>query len=124
MYMDWENIKRDPYNANFVRKQEVQKQYDLVKKGSHVRIMKYFDGYKICSFQPNRFPYDLEPGLHHYIVWFHPFFFFHNTALAKQIALYNLSSGCECVVWRNDVKKRSIGAIPHYHVIFKYNSKL
>lgn len=122
--MDWNNIKKNPLKVDFSREKHIEKEYNKVKYDSYKRIMKYFDKNIIYSFRPNKYPYHLENSLNHYILWFNPYFIFHNHFLANYIVKTNLPKDTDFVIWRNPLIKRSIPSIPHYHVIWKYKSKI
>jgi hypothetical protein len=65
---------------------------------------------------PNDYPYDLAPGIKHYIIWFNACTM-ENAVKIASICLNTCSSNI--IVFVNDDKNKSILDIEHYHIFIK-----
>ena len=84
----------------------------------HVRwCLKTNDHYITC----NNFPYDLEPGISHWIFWFSEATHTIEQAKLLCIKLFEIADS-QIIVFVNDTNNKSIHEINHYHVLVKNNN--
>ena len=110
---------------------------DLAEKGiSSLQYLKdkYFSGEKEgapCTVALNNFPYDMEEGIQHYLVWVNPNyqgeqrFRIEDFGYVRDWVLEKFCGGDEetldrrCVYFQNIERLRSVKAIPHLHIFIR-----
>lgn len=110
---------------------------DLAEKGlTSLEYLseKYFSGANSgtpCTVALNSFPYDMEEGIQHFLVWVNPKyqgtqrFRIEDYGYVRDWVLENFCQGQEemldlrCVYFQNIERLRSIKAIPHLHVFIR-----
>jgi hypothetical protein len=131
--ISWEEVKRTVMNneavGKFPRSKEVDEKYDQHKR-QHGDVEAYLmntlfpDGksdqeFNVC---PNQFPYNMEPGIEHWLVWGNPHHM--NAQEFKEQAPTIISdrfAQFECLWCINPVELQSILSIPHAHVFIRVN---
>lgn len=75
----------------------------------------------------NNYPYYLEDGVIHYVIWFkgENFGKYNNPAeinniIKDYVSLNDISDKCEYIFYQNIEELRSIPSIPHLHVFMKH----
>ena len=141
--ISWDFIRQlsfhNPPKIVLERSPEVQRKYlthglNLKQRGisvSHYLKSKFFPGenndtpYLIV---PNTYPYNMEDGIHHFLIWFNPDTEFRfwiqdfqkvREIIADYCAQGNIEMDTECVYFQNLESMRSVKAIPHIHIFWK-----
>lgn len=127
--MDWNTLILFDFNNNKIdRKNNVQQAYNNEKKKiknySKFILNTYLDN-KLYNLQPNKFPYNLNNNIKHYVLWLHPMLdskYITNKKLINSILKKYIPNN-EYIFYMNSYNNRSIKQIPHYQVFIKTISK-
>ena len=125
--MNWEKLKKCKLLTKLTRKFEIQRAYDNEKKkyiGNYDKYLlnKYLNN-RLYNLQLNKFPYDLENNIIHYVLWLNPIIqesFIHNRKFIYTI-IKKYVPDKPFLFHMNLPKNRSIKSIPHYQVFIKMN---
>lgn len=133
-FLEQFNFSNPPTSA-FCRKDSVEEKY--IKHGSEIKKAggvetylkkKYLQDGVDYTMTLNNFPYDMEDGINHYVIWFQldRFSDFNNPGEVKKIIKkYEQDSGVEfqdTVFFQNIERLRSVPGIPHIHVFARINT--
>ena len=126
--MDWKTLQRYDFKEKINRKSEIQDKYEyekriIKKKGLDYDkyILKKYLNNKIYNLQPNKFPYDLQKNIKHYVLWLNPALkskFIHNQKFIRSI-LKEYIPDKQFIYYMNSYQNKSIKPIPHYQVFIK-----
>lgn len=127
--MDWNTLILFDFNNNKIdRKNNVQQAYNNEKKKiknyPKFILNTYLDN-KLYNLQPNKFPYNLNNNIKHYVLWLHPMLdlkYITNKKLINSILKKYIPNN-EYIFYMNSYNNRSIKQIPHYQVFIKTISK-
>ena len=124
--MNWETLKKCKLLTKLTRKYEIQKAYDNEKKniGNYDKyLLNTYLNNQLYNLQLNKFPYDLEKNIIHYVLWLNPIIqesFIHNRKFIYTI-LKKYIPDKPFLFHMNLPENRSIKSIPHYQVFIKMN---
>lgn len=127
--MNWNTLLLFDFNNNKIdRKNSVQQAYNnekqKIKNYSKFILNTYLDN-KLYNLQPNKFPYNLNNNIKHYVLWLHPMLdlkYITNKKLINSIIKKYIPNN-EYIFYMNSYNNRSIKQIPHYQVFIKTISK-
>ena len=127
--MNWNTLLLFDFNNNKIdRKNSVQQAYNnekqKIKNYSKFILNTYLDN-KLYNLQPNKFPYNLNNNIKHYVIWLHPMLdlkYITNKKLINSILKKYIPNN-EYIFYMNSYNNRSIKQIPHYQVFIKTISK-
>tara|TARA_B100001250_G_C19063024_1_gene470953 strand:- start:46 stop:429 length:384 start_codon:yes stop_codon:yes gene_type:complete len=127
--MNWNTLLLFDFNNNKIdRKNSVQQAYNnekqKIKNYSKFILNTYLDN-KLYNLQPNKFPYNLNNNIKHYVLWLHPMLdlkYITNKKLINSILKKYIPNN-EYIFYMNSYNNRSIKQIPHYQVFIKTISK-
>ena len=143
--ISWDFISQfsflNPPREVLERSVEMQNKYtthnrNLKKRGisvsKYLRTQLFPDGDKDTPYiiTTNTFPYNLESGIRHSLIWFNPDLesrnWIQNSSLVQEIigdycARENICRNTCCVYFQNLESMRSVKAIPHIHIFWKKN---
>ena len=136
MPYSWDFLKQfhfsNPPTSPFNRTEEVERSYMLhgaeIKKEGGVEPYlkkKYLSSEVKYNMTHNNFPYDMEEGIIHYVIWFklESFSDFNNPIeVSKIIQKFKEDNSLEIqdtVFFQNIERLRSVPGIPHIHVFVK-----
>jgi len=128
-------------NILIPRSREVQKAYDTQKQSNNILRESLFpkESKYIYQFLPNNYPYNVEEGIEHYVLWFNPTFqpkwlqesnLFADLILKHEIirqkdVMITHAGLHPYIFWKNIPENTSVKDIVHYQVFYrKYNSVL
>lgn len=125
-------IDGDTINFSLSRKSNIQKLYN--NRSKNIRndfIDSLFDPYIVSNdvlykFLPNNFPYNIEDGLLHYVLWIRPGVETSNTTIRSIIAekiVRRFKKPYEFTFFKNSDRYKSIPDVEHYHVFIKRYDK-
>ena len=141
--ISWDFISQfsfhNPPSMVLERSPEIQGKYlthgrNLKKRGisvSHYLKNQFFPGEDNETpflIVPNTYPYNMESGIHHFLIWFNPDtehrFWIGDFRKVREIivdycAQQNIEMETECVFFQNLESMRSVKAIPHIHIFWK-----
>ena len=131
MMYTWNIIKEKLSNdeQDFFREKQMQDKYEvhklnLLEQGisleQHIKNTCLKDmAYSFCF---NKFPYDLDKNIAHYVLWFDPKFIY-TSDMVENLIRFHLDQkhyqGYEFVYYMNEVEIQSISGIPHFQVFCK-----
>ena len=113
-----------PPKSQFKRKKEIEDEYkfhlDSLKK-KNIRVSDYiqkiaFPDNESYKFLKNEFPYDLEDGIDHWLLWLNPIYSIEDTYI-KELVEHRM--GSEVVYFCNYKFNQSIPTIRHCHIFVK-----
>lgn len=119
----------NPPKFQLKRSTQVQKDYDIyistIKSNNNdinkIITQKYFSNNKNYVFVPNLFPYDIEDGIKHYLIWFNPIL---NNIIDKKyiedILISNLGNK-KYIYFINFATNKSVKNVEHCQVFLKEN---
>lgn len=100
--------------------------YNLYLKKNNINkdkyiIEKYLSDSKY-SIVKNRFPYNIDSNMQHYVLWIHPYYF--NKISNKEICLIIINKMKEInydeyFCFENHINAKSILGVPHFQVFYK-----
>ena len=131
----WKNVKNIDFKKSesikLIRKKEVQNKYNKLKekyKKENIDIndvikkdvFKKNNSDEKFAFEPCKFPYFLENGISHYILWCNPQYNWKKTLpLIFKNEIKKKLGNIEFGWFENEVKDRSVLGIKHFHIFFK-----
>ena len=131
----WKDIKnielKKPESIKFIRRKEVQKKYNKLKdkyKKEKIDINDVIkkDVFKNGSlnekfvFEPCKFPYFVEDGISHYILWCNPLFDWKRTlTIVFKNEIKKKLGNIEFGWFENEIKDRSVLGVKHFHIFFR-----
>ena len=128
--LTWEYLKQfnilNPPQQQIGRDPKVEESYQkhlTNLKQKQIKVHDYiyrniFTQNQSLVFSPNTFPYNLEHGVQHWLLWLKP---------ECQLEIDDISDkiekrfGNDCVYFKNATKYQSIKSITHYHIFFRNN---
>ena len=139
MPYSWDFMKQfnfsNPPTVPFCRNHTVEENYSKhgseIKKSGGVEIYlkkKYLSGDKDFNMTLNNFPYDMESGIVHYVIWFNleKFGEFNNPGEVRKIIKKYEEDNCveflDTVFFQNIERLRSVPGIPHIHVFTRVST--
>jgi len=128
----WEEIKsfhKNPPRDRLHRNNKINKKYQKhIKKIKDRNINvneyisnKYFTNKEYDSdwvFVPNNFPYNLENGINHYLIWINPYKLKLSEIDIDRVIIENLGNK-EYYYFENLNCNKSVNKVQHVHVFFK-----
>lgn len=130
--MNWYNLKE--YNKSlmvdniFKRKVEIQELYDNSKKltNQYEYICKNIIKDNLYVIVKNRFPYDIEDDIEHYLIWFNPKYYkswrrtiIYDNKYIENIINNNKLVNKSYIYFINGSNIQSIKNIQHIHIFMK-----
>ena len=120
--LGWEKLTDGIDNPVGIRKLKDENEYKIHKmitKDMIGNIEQYAHIYYVDTFAPyiihkNRYPYRLKDNIRHYILWCSP-----KSVITRMTALKIAQMrfpNRRIIVQQNDIKKRSIKSLKHYHI--------
>lgn len=124
------NIKRSPEVAKKYRDHSLQLKKKNCSVLQHLRQKFFPNGDKDLKFiiTQNQFPYHMEAGINHYLIWFNPDLeschWIRSFQKVKEIVeefcrQQNINQDADCIFFQNLECMRSVKAIPHIHIFWK-----
>ncbi len=135
MVYTWDSLQQYHFNApigRLRRSPKIKKRYDGYLKQTEqdgitigdVIKQKFFDDPDYTPFfamVPNDFPYNVAPGIHHFILWFNPdnkFDLYDDYDYVAKVLDIRLGPG-RYICFMNPEAIQSVPQIKHYHVFFR-----
>lgn len=125
--LSWGKLKlyhRQPQDGILKRSRQMEEAYIKYKNELEERGIKIHEHlhnlyFKDCDFflQKNRFPYDLEEGISHYLFWIKPPFSPSDAFLDKIIR--DSFPNQDIIYFENSYQNRSVKNIKHLHIFVK-----
>ena len=125
------NRIKKPKNIKFIRTPELEKKYNKIKenyKKNNIDIndvinKQLFGNNNFIEkfvFEPCKYPYYIEKGISHYILWCNPLYDWSNTySLIFKNEIKNKLGNIEFGWFENEIKDRSVLGIKHFHIFFR-----
>ena len=135
--ISWEFIRQfnftNPPRIVLGRREDVDSKYkedcQIIKaNGGALKHLtkKYLSNGNDYNMTLNNYPYYMEDGVVHYVIWFKgdKFYRYNNISAIENIVrdyinMNNIDSGSDYVYYQNIEELRSIPSIPHLHVFIK-----
>ena len=113
-------LNHDQYELG--RNNHMTKLYENYKKGINLndKIRNQVLKNKLFLLNKNLFPYDVEPGIEHFVLWYQPYLQLDNRTVHKILNFYKQKYGFQdYIFFENEPDKKSVTQIPHIQVFFK-----
>ena len=123
--MNWETLETFDFKKNKIRRtNSIQQKYNIEKNNKlnyDKYILNHYLTNKLYNLQPNKFPYDLNSNIKHYVLWLHPMIKSKHIYDKKFIykLLKSMIKNNSFIFYMNSYKNKSIKSIPHYQVFIK-----
>lgn len=123
--MEWSTLINFDHKKNKIsRKDNIQALYDSEKnkkKNYDKYILNMYLDNKLYNLQPNKYPYDLDKNIKHYVLWLHPMLKSKHINDKKFIhkLLKTKIRNNQFYFYMNSQQHKSIKSIPHYQVFIK-----
>lgn len=132
--LGWNQLKkfhRNPPTVALNRSPTVQQEYDEFKEKTDnvsltIERRLFKDSVSVYRYVPNSFPYNIEPGIEHNLLWVNPNLtadknnrvIFTNDTIVNEI-IKSETDGREYIYFKNKQHNASVQGIIHYHVFVK-----
>lgn len=113
--------------SDIIRQPCVQQQYNLFKQqlqqqnidvNDYMAQQLFSQRNQKLAFLPNKFPYWVEPGVHHWVLWVNTPVY-RVTVKDVEVLLTKVLRGHPFVFFQNLPENRTVLQLEHYHVFFK-----
>lgn len=123
--MDWKTLTEHNYKEIKIdRLPHIEKLYVSNKikyKNYDNYILNNYLKNRLYNLQPNKYPYNLEKNIKHYVLWLNPMLKYKYIYDKKFIhkLLKKKIKNKQFYFYMNKIDKRSVKTIPHYQVFIK-----
>jgi hypothetical protein len=117
----WDMLKKHQF-YDIKRSKEMEKKYEEYKKQVNVTNHIFQNVLQNKPFQlaKNKFPYDVQDGIEHYVLWIHPEMKLSYKTIYEILKIYETKLGFkDFIFYENEPRKKSVLEIPHVQVFFK-----